>query len=178
MNEYTTKIQENVQKFYEGNSEVATWYYNPDGTIKKEGKSISGVVRQYYDNDVLASEMSYAAGELNGYYILFDEKGTAEEEGAFKANELHGVYKQYYPDGRLKLQGKYKHGKKDGVFRLYFENGVVEEEENYKNGVLHGEYRSHFKNGAIETYAKYKKGVLKHIKQYDVSGAVNKEKKY
>ena len=138
MDELTASMISNIQIFYRDGREIARWVYNDNGTIKKEGKKVTGIVRMYHPEGMLSSEMTYRNGELNGRYLLLSEQGRIEEEGAFKNNELDGSWKQYYDTGSVKLEGVYRIGKRNGSFRLYFPNGMLQEEETYANGRLYG----------------------------------------
>jgi antitoxin component YwqK of YwqJK toxin-antitoxin module len=178
MDELTSKMYLNVQVFYKDEIETARWYYNDNGTIKKEGKKISGVVRMYHPNNMLASEMSYKNGELDGHYLLLSEAGKVEEEGSFKNNELDGTYRQYHETGGIKLEGRYRKGKKEGIFRLYYASGMLEEEETHKKGVLDGEVKEYYENGRPLAQAYYKKGKLVRLRQYDEAGNLKKEEKF
>lgn len=178
MDELTSRMYMNVQVFYKDEAEIARWYYNDNGTIKKEGKKISGVVRMYHPNSMLASEMGYRNGELDGHYLLLSEAGKVEEEGAFRNNELDGTYRQYHETGSIKLEGRYRNGKREGAFKLYYPSGMMEEEGNYSKGILDGGVREYYENGRPSTEAYYKKGKLVSLRQYDEAGKLKKEEKF
>jgi antitoxin component YwqK of YwqJK toxin-antitoxin module len=178
MDELTSKMYLNVQVFYKNDAEIARWYYNDNGTIKKEGRKITGVVRMYHPKGMLGSEMTYKNSELNGHYLLLSETGKVEEEGSFKTDELDGPHRQYHESGSLKLEGRYRQGKKEGVFKLYYASGILEEEETYRNGNLDGEVRQYYENGNMSTLARYKKGKLKNIKEFDENGSLKREEKF
>ena len=92
---YTMRVYDNRYVFYTAGDPVATWIFNGNGTVFKEGIIINGPVRVYYDNGNLFSEAYYSNGIRDG------------------------VFKQYYPDGTLMLDGFYSTGFRHGLWRSY-----------------------------------------------------------
>lgn len=53
----------NIEVFYKNGKEIARWTYDADGTIKKYGDTIDGIVK-YYVGKILKEEHIYDAGTL------------------------------------------------------------------------------------------------------------------
>jgi hypothetical protein len=71
------------------------WIFNDNGTVIKEGETITGIVKAYYDNGYLFSETYYSNGIRDG------------------------LCRQYYPDGTLMYSGYYSMGYRHGNWRSY-----------------------------------------------------------
>jgi antitoxin component YwqK of YwqJK toxin-antitoxin module len=98
---YVMRIYDNRYVFYNADEPVATWIFNDDGTVIKEGVVITGPVRVYYDSGVLFTEAYYRGGIREG------------------------IYRNYYPDGTLMMTGNYNAGFRNGMWTSYVSGGGV-----------------------------------------------------
>lgn len=100
----------------------------PKGRLQYHGTyadgELSGVVRRWHPNGVLATEAVYVNGKRHGAYRCYDEQKRLVEEAFYRNDKKHGhgktyrgdggytdteyyegeliVKRDYYPDGRLK----------------------------------------------------------------------------
>lgn len=84
-----------------------------------------------------------AAGEKNGTYKGYNEKGVVVEEATFKNGQLNGVYKKYttYAGKREIAQSEtYLNGLLDGPATYYGENNLVLKSGNYKSDKKDGKW--------------------------------------
>jgi len=75
----------NVEVFYKNGREIARWTHSPDGTIKKYGETIDGIV-QYYVGKTLKEEHIYDQGILTTIK-KYDKKGRVISEKTFLKEE-------------------------------------------------------------------------------------------
>jgi antitoxin component YwqK of YwqJK toxin-antitoxin module len=158
--------------------------------------------KTYYDFKKTMIKEDYfvnAAGEKNGPYKGYNEKGIVVEEANFKNGQLNGVYKKYTAYSGKKEIAKsetYKDGVLDGLAIYYGENGLVLKQGNYKNDKKDGKWtfmdpysNYNFKNqealkGAqfVKSEATYVNGEPlmngKYITYYYPSGKVRSEVEY
>lgn len=71
----------NTEVFYKNGREIARWTHNEDGTIKKYGETIDGIV-QYYVNKTLKEEHIYDEGRLASIK-KYNKKGQVASERKF-----------------------------------------------------------------------------------------------
>jgi TonB family protein len=76
--------------------------------------SQEGLVKSFYSNDTLKSEVNYTN------------------------NVKQGAAKYYYPNGKLQLELNYTNGKVEGVVKDYYDNGNVKEVYTIENGKRNG----------------------------------------
>ena len=62
----------------------------------------NGLVRKYFGNGSLKSEIPYKDGKREGIARLYYENGRVKEEGLYKEGKLVGKVKKYYENGFLK----------------------------------------------------------------------------
>ena len=56
----------------------------------------------------------------------FYSEGALKSEVEVKEGKRHGRYREYYEDGTLKLRGKYANNKPKGTWKYYTEDGKFE----------------------------------------------------
>ncbi len=79
----------NVEVFYKNGREIARWTHSPDGTIKKYGEVIDGIV-QYYVGKILKEEHIYDEGILTSIK-KYDKKGRVISEKTFPKELPPGI---------------------------------------------------------------------------------------
>ena len=109
--------------------------------------STEKVVKTYYPNGQLLSEISYKDGRRDGpckYYWesnYFWKKSKIKAKMHYKEGKQLGLYTSYYENGQVEHQGTYKYSeqgvysRKDGVWKTYYENGQLRMESILKEGV-------------------------------------------
>jgi hypothetical protein len=129
------KVINNNYYFYSGNTEIAVWTFNNDGTVKKAGRPINGLVRRYYEGTQwVESEIMYRDNERWGESRKFSPDGKIKERVYYKGSERDGDYYLYFPNGRVAEHDRYSNGKKSGKYKMYGENGEVAEKGVYQDG--------------------------------------------
>ena len=83
--EIVSIMTENTEVFYKNGREIARWIHEKDGTIKKYGESIDGVV-QYYIGKALKEEHLYDEGFLASIK-KYNKKGQVLSERKFMKDE-------------------------------------------------------------------------------------------
>ena len=61
----------------------------------------------------------------------FYPEGALKSEVEVKEGKRHGRYREYYEDGTLKLRGKYANNKPKGTWKYYTEDGKFERKEKF-----------------------------------------------
>ncbi len=75
----------NTEVFYKNGREIARWIYSADGTVKKYGETIDGIV-QYYVGKTLKEEHIYDEGILTSIK-KYDKKGRVISEKVFTKDQ-------------------------------------------------------------------------------------------
>ncbi len=96
----------------------------------------SGVIKSYYSNKNLRSEVSYAGDIYNGTSYWYYENGMLKSEKTYSDGKLNGWVRNYYESGLLQEEFYVVDGVRDGTYRLYHSNGGIESIRVYKNGKL------------------------------------------
>lgn len=103
----------------------------------------SGIIKSYYPDGNLRSEISYVNDILDGSSYW------------------------YYPNGNLKMMKEFSKGKLNGYVREYYENGLLKEEYAVREGIKNGTHRIYYDNGALKEISIYENGILIHRNQFD-----------
>lgn len=96
----------------------------------------NGIIRSYYSEGKIMSEISYVNDVLEGTCYWFYENGNLKEEKTYDQGKLNGWCKSYYPTGLLQQEMYVKDGYRDGLTKTYYENGGLKDVKNYENGKL------------------------------------------
>ncbi len=126
--------------FYNNQLKDSVWIYYQAATDSistiehyKNGAA-DGVWKVFYQNGVLAHEVSYSKGEKDGIVKEYNDEGRLIFEIQYKNGKENGPSVLYYPEGKLREKGIYKNGERDGKWQQFDETGVVVKEVIYKNG--------------------------------------------
>ena len=98
---------------------------------------ITGIVKNFYENDELQTETFYQNGLKEGIQKSYYKDGNVWIVSVYQNGLKEGIEKYYRPNGVVYGETPYQNGKKEGVQRWYFENGSVKCETLYKNNVGH-----------------------------------------
>ncbi len=98
--------------------------------------SQTGIIKSYYSNKNLKSEISYINDILDGKSIYYYENGNKKLEQNFSRGVLNGWVKEYFENGNLKKEFYVDNGIKDGDEKIYNLNGQLLSISSYKNGIL------------------------------------------
>ena len=137
--------------------------YNPDGTLKIEGK--------------------YFEGKKDGRWVIdyTSNVGDYREIASFDKGVSTGEFSQTWTSGIVRTKGSYKDGKKEGKWINNKKDGMPQDEKSYKNGVLSGESKTFFTDGTVEkvtTYANDKKNGPEKEYYYNSGGKLKAEYTY
>ena len=105
--------------------------------------SCTKVVREYYPNGRLMSEIHYRFGKEHGMMTYFNEHyGGKSLEVNMKNGKKNGKLTRYFFNGNLEAVAYYINDVIDGQELIYDMNGALILETNYKSGVKDGPYFS------------------------------------
>ncbi|MFH0733597.1 MAG: TonB family protein [bacterium] len=96
----------------------------------------NGIVKSYYPDNKLKSQLSYVHDVLEGTCYWYFENGNLQEEKRYDQGKLNGWCKKYYQTGLLEEEMYVKDGYRDGLTKYYYENGGLKEVKNFENGRL------------------------------------------
>lgn len=82
-----------------------------------------GVVKSYYPDHKIKSEISYVNDILDGASVWYHPNGKVMIEKNFSKGVLNGWIREYYENGNLKSEYYVKNGIKDGDEKQYHSNG-------------------------------------------------------
>ena len=92
--------------------------YSIKGKIKSEKEYLNRKLwnmKQYDKNNNLINEIKEGKGLIKAYYT----DGTIKSEIEFSDGEMNGKIKRYYNTGQLRSEEDYKNGKRNGKTRVY-----------------------------------------------------------
>ena len=81
--------------------------YDLFNNIVYEIKNGKGIIKEYYNNNILKFESEFLYGERNGKGKEYNSKGRLIFEGEFLNGKKHGKGKEYDLNGKLKFEGEY-----------------------------------------------------------------------
>ena len=106
--------------------------------------SQNGVVKSYYPDRTIKSELSYVNDILDGPALSYHENGKLKEEKNYSRGILNGWIRSYYSSGILKEEYFVKNGILDGDKKQYSERGQLLNIISYDNGLAIN--RQYFEN--------------------------------
>lgn len=95
-----------------------------------------GLVKSYYDNGKLKSEINYLNKIREGSAQFYYQNGNLKEELTFTNGAIDGVVKEYYENGKLKELYVIENGRREGPTTFYGEDGNYLKSANYVAGIL------------------------------------------
>ncbi|MFA5806153.1 MAG: TonB family protein [Melioribacteraceae bacterium] len=104
-------------------------------TIYSISSAQNGIVKSYYPDGSIQSEISYVNDILDGNAVWYYPNGQLKSEKNFSKGILDGWVKEYYESGLLKEEYFVKISMKDGALKIYNENGTLKLIADYANGV-------------------------------------------
>ena len=96
----------------------------------------NGIVKTYYDNGNVESEISYVNDILDGISFYYYINGNLREEIPMSYGKLHGIKREYFQSGLIKEERNLREGVLDGLSKIFYENGALKEALSYENGKL------------------------------------------
>ena len=92
------------------------------------------VVRSYWDNGNLKSELRYKDGMLHGDCSWYFSNGKPDMKAYYNANVMEGEVLRWYENGNLQSRYFIKNDQYDSIFELYNVFGTLVKLEYYKEG--------------------------------------------
>jgi hypothetical protein len=125
---------------------------------KNEDPSGPHIVREYYDNGRIQSEISAVGTLRQGITKNYDRSGNLASEVMYVDNMKHGWATNYYTSGKVHSKIMYREGKKDGDEIWYYESGRIYRVSPYANGKRNGLQKAYYENGSLKAEVPYKNG--------------------
>ncbi len=123
-------------------------------------KKEKDVVRSYWDNGNLKSELRYKDGKLNGDCFWYFSNGRPDMKAHYDMNVMEGEVLRWYENGNIQSRYYIKKDQYDSIFESYNVFGNLVKIEHYKEGVLHGEYKQWYDSGKLFMEGAYNEGML------------------
>lgn len=98
-----------------------------------------GLVKTYYQNDSLKSEINYERNVRNGDAKFYYENGRIKEEVFYVNGKVEGIVKEYNEKGFLKELYTIEDGKRQGPSSYYDSTGVWIADNDFDSGVRKAE---------------------------------------
>lgn len=181
---------------YKNGIPVGYTYIDPDGKEIKQASKTLSLLKVYYPNGKVKSELPLKDGMLNGKGKYYFNTGSLKEVVNFKDDYRHGTSTEYYKNGELYMVSEYVKGErtgwykgyfsngqlqgegwlinnnKEGVWRFYSINGKISKEAFYLNNKANGPSKHYNGDGKISYIDYYDKGFIMSMKQFDKNGKV------
>ncbi len=93
-----------------------------------------GIVKSYYPDHKIKSEISYVNDILDGTSFWYYQNGKLMTEKTFSKGILNGWIREYHENGNLKSEFFVNNGIKDGDEKLYNSSGVLLSILSFHNG--------------------------------------------
>ena len=137
------------------------------------------VVKSYWDNGNIKSELRYHDGMLNGECVWYYSNGNKQMQSHYVMNVLNGETQMWYENGNIQSRYYCKDDKYDSIFESYNVNGNLIMTEYYMNGVKHGPINQWYDNGNVFVVGQYVDGMFDSIwKVYYENGSVGSIAEY
>ena len=94
-----------------------------------------GLVKSYYDNGELKSEINFSDNVREGDAKFYYENGNIKEERNYNNGKIEGLVKKYNKDGKLEEVFNIENGRRQGPTSLYDSAGIYLSDVNFENGV-------------------------------------------
>jgi hypothetical protein len=125
----------------------------------KSGKKKNGVVKSYYPDGAIKSEITFKDGKQHGKAKQYYNDGTLAREIDYANNIIHGWAKRYWETGKLYQETPYDSGKIHGVQKRYNGAGKLTAVATYSQGFDCMGLKEYLVDGSLKT--EYPKIVLK-----------------
>lgn len=137
------------------------------------------IVKSYWDNGNLKSELRYKDGKLNGDCLWYHSNGKKKMQSHYDMNVMNGETVMWYENGNLEARYFAKDNEYDSIFESYNVDGKLVKQENYRGGVKHGAMRQWYDSGKIFVVGQYEDGMFDgEWKVYYENGALGSEARY
>lgn len=94
-----------------------------------------GLVKSYYPNDTLKSEINYERNIRNGAARFYYENGRIKEEVTYVNGKVDGLVKEYSEKGKLKELYTVENGKRQGPSSFYDSTGTWIADKEFDSGI-------------------------------------------
>lgn len=118
------------------------------------------VVKSYYENGNIKSELRYKDGCLDGECIWYFSNGKPELKINYVMDTLQGESLRWYENGFMQSRCFYKNNEYDSIFESYNVMGKMVKREYYKEGVKHGALTQWYNNGNLFLEGAYDEGMF------------------
>lgn len=137
------------------------------------------VVKSYYDNGKIKSELRYKDGKLNGECAWYYSNGSIRMRSHYDMNVLSGETTMWYENGNIQSRYFCKENEYDSIFESYNVDGKLVKKEYYKSGVKHGPLSQWYDKGNIFVVGQYEDGMFEgEWKIYYENGSLGSEAEY
>jgi len=149
MNWYFEDGKPEIKGKYKKGIKHGGWiYFNDDGSIQlqmlydngdfvKSSKE-NGIFRDYYDDDQVKNEVTWAKGKKNGSFTEFFDNGVWEERTTKDDPALGiegGETEKILVGQTVRMTGNFKDDQLHGTVKTFNAKGKLIKEEQYVNGV-------------------------------------------
>lgn len=134
------------------------WY--PNGALQSEIPFLHGerhgLIRKWYEDGTLSYEAPYSHGSVDGLEQGWFQSGQLESQHPYVRGKIEGLSQEWYRSGRLMVQAQYVEGRLHGVNRVWYQDGTLAAEGHHCHGKREGLAQRWYPNGKLETKATYR----------------------
>jgi TonB family protein len=94
----------------------------------------NGVVKSYYPDGAVESELSYINDIIDGNAVWYYPNGYLKKEMNYNKGIMSSWIREYYDSGLLKIEYYIEDGMIDGVYKSYYKNGELKDLIHYSAG--------------------------------------------
>ncbi len=156
--------------------------YFPDGSLEsevryKDGK-VNGKARYYYSTGSLRREIVWKDDKKHGPSVSYYKNGNVEDSSVYQNGEQHGPYISRHANGALRAEGYLLNDKKTGIWKYYGEAGALETERFFLEDYVNGPAKHYHANGKPDYFDYYDRGLIMRMEQFDTAGNRMHEETY
>jgi len=105
------------------------------GILFSQSLAQNGLVKTYFRNGELESEIFYVKDAIDGTAKWYYENGVLKQEVNFMLGKLNGWVRTFYENSAPKEEYYVKDGRLDGLYKVFYDNGGVKSITTFENGL-------------------------------------------
>ncbi len=180
---YDTENLREISNYVDGKINGVIKLYFPNGYLKSEltikNDSINGLVKFYRKTGGIFKIFNYVKQEKQGEYKEFFDIGSLSFEANMKDDKIDGKAVDYFSSGEKYEVAYYKDGLQEGADTIFYRNGNIARIKHFKAGKLEGDNLAYYDNKQLRFQGKYKNdNPYGKTVSYNRDGTLSEEETY
>ncbi len=156
-----------LHQVFDDNGNLIEEYTRNTKDLTKEGI----YTRFYQDGKTPAERTTFVRDTMDGWQVLFNEKGDTSRISKVEMGVLNGIHKEYHPNGQVSQLYYHVNGEIKGLFKEFHESGALKGEILFSENTENGPFVEFHENGKKAWEGIYKNGKENgEIRKFDENG--------